>query len=319
MGIRVSQRVSKQQIEQAKKIDLLTYLQTFEPQELVKVGHGEYKTRTHDSLKVSENGKWNWCSHGFGGTTALNYLIRVQQMDFVSAVRMLCETESVSFVQHVKTEALPPEQEQRPFTQPLPDKGTEAVAAYLHGREIRSRVTRFCIREGLLYQTTRGGYKNCVFVGKDETGQPKSASMRGCQGKFRGDATGSQKQYGFCIPAEQPDSPTVEVYEAPIDAMSGASFRVLKDRSSWRPVHYLALGGLNYRALDAFLDAHPEVKNIRLCLDNDEPGRTFSAKLMERYQKKGYKMQDCPPRAGKDYNDALIHYSLNLSRKAIEK
>ena len=69
---------------------------------------------------------------------------------------------------------------------------------------------------GILYQTTRGSYRNCVFVGKDADGVPRSAFQRGCQGSFRGDVAGSQKQYGFLIPAEAENCDTVEIYEAPL-------------------------------------------------------------------------------------------------------
>ena len=55
--------VSKEQIAQAKEIDLFSYLQTYEPQELVKSGPNEYRTATHDSLKIS-NGFWHWTSRG---------------------------------------------------------------------------------------------------------------------------------------------------------------------------------------------------------------------------------------------------------------
>ena len=51
--------VTPEQIERAKQIDLLTYLQTYEPQELVRFSGNVYTTRTHDSLKIS-NGKWCW-------------------------------------------------------------------------------------------------------------------------------------------------------------------------------------------------------------------------------------------------------------------
>ena len=50
-------------VERARKIDLLTYLRTYEPQELVHFGGGTYCTREHDSLKIS-NGKWCWFSRG---------------------------------------------------------------------------------------------------------------------------------------------------------------------------------------------------------------------------------------------------------------
>ena len=169
-------RLTEEQIQQAKRIDLLTWLRTHQPDELVQVGRTEYTTRTHDSLRISENGKWNWFSRGFGGTTALNYLIRVQGMDFVSAVRLLCEVEPVPAPPSHPSMPAPP----REFHPPVKDRGTEAVTAYLKGRGIRGQVIRWCLREGILYQTTRAGYKNCVFVGLDETGRPRAASLRGC-------------------------------------------------------------------------------------------------------------------------------------------
>lgn len=68
-------------------MDLLTYLQNYEPQELIHVSGGTYCTREHDSLKIS-NGKWNWFSRGIGGKTALDYLIKVKdQGDFHGAER----------------------------------------------------------------------------------------------------------------------------------------------------------------------------------------------------------------------------------------
>lgn len=50
-------------IEQARQIDLLTYLQACEPHELVRISANNYTTRTHDSLKIS-NGK-RMCEDGF--------------------------------------------------------------------------------------------------------------------------------------------------------------------------------------------------------------------------------------------------------------
>jgi hypothetical protein len=57
--------VTKAQIEQARKMDLLTYFQNFEPQELVRIGADAYSIREHDSLKIS-NGKWCWWSRRIG-------------------------------------------------------------------------------------------------------------------------------------------------------------------------------------------------------------------------------------------------------------
>ena len=76
--------VTREQIDRAKQWDLLSYLQTYEPGELKKTGPREFCTVTHDSLKIS-NGKWHWTTRGFGGRTALDYLIQVRDMPFVEA------------------------------------------------------------------------------------------------------------------------------------------------------------------------------------------------------------------------------------------
>ena len=80
--------VTREMIDRAKEMDLLTYLQTYEPQELVHFGGSTYCTREHDSLKIS-NGKWCWFSRGIGGRTALDYLIKVKEIPFTEAVERI--------------------------------------------------------------------------------------------------------------------------------------------------------------------------------------------------------------------------------------
>ena len=46
-------------VKKAEEMDLLTYLQNYEPHELVKIGNETYTTKTHDSIRIS-NGLWNW-------------------------------------------------------------------------------------------------------------------------------------------------------------------------------------------------------------------------------------------------------------------
>ena len=146
----------------------------------------------------------------------------------------------------------------------------------------------------------------CLWA-KMQNGVPRSAFQRGCQGSFRGDVAGSQKQYGFLIPAESETCDTVEIYEAPIDAMSGATLRQYKHDSPWRSVHYLALGGLNHQPIDYFLQQHPEVKRVSLCFDRDDPGTKLHKNCCETgLTERGYIIQDTPPAIGKDYNDYLL-------------
>ena len=80
--------VTREMIDRAKEMDLLTYLQTYEPQELMHFGGSTYCTREHDSLKIS-NGKWCWFSRGIGGRTALDYLIKVKEIPFTEAVERI--------------------------------------------------------------------------------------------------------------------------------------------------------------------------------------------------------------------------------------
>ena len=55
--------VKAEAIEQARRIDLLTYLSCCEPSNLVHISGNNYCTREHDSLKI-KNGKWYWFSRG---------------------------------------------------------------------------------------------------------------------------------------------------------------------------------------------------------------------------------------------------------------
>ena len=49
---------TKEQIEQVRQIELLTYLQRYEPTELIRIRGDTYCTKEHDSLKIS-NGNQN--------------------------------------------------------------------------------------------------------------------------------------------------------------------------------------------------------------------------------------------------------------------
>ena len=156
-------------------------------------------------------------------------------------------------------------------------------------------------------------------MGKDEGGVPRSAFQRGCQGTYRGDVTGSQKKYGFLMQAENPDCDTVELYEAPIDAMSGATLRQYTDIGKWRSVHYLALGGLNYLPIDYFLQQHPQVKNVVLCFDRDEPGLRFAETVTKRLAERGCNVEKRLPAVGKDYNESLIWYKSKIEKQRGER
>lgn len=59
-------------VEQAQQIDLLTYLQSYEPQEIVRISGNNYTTCTYDSLEIF-NGRWMWWPQRIGGYNAFDY------------------------------------------------------------------------------------------------------------------------------------------------------------------------------------------------------------------------------------------------------
>lgn len=156
-------------IEQARQMDLLSYLQRYEPDNLKHVARNVYCTREHDSLKIS-NGKWYWWSRGFGGVSALDYLIKVKEYSFVEAVEALAGiTESWS-----PPPVSAPKEEPKVLLLPPRNKNCDQVTQYLFGRGIDFQIIQECIADGTIYESAR--YHNVVFIGKDESGTPKYAA-----------------------------------------------------------------------------------------------------------------------------------------------
>ena len=162
--------VTKEQIGRAKEWDLLSYLQAYEPQELRRCGGSEYRTVTHDSLKIS-NGKWHWHSRGIGGRTALDYLIKVRGMGFVPAVELLCGERGAAAWE--RPEPGQKERQQKPFSLPEENRCGKAMVSYLQKRGIDADIISQCIGEKILYESRR--YQNCVFVGRDTGGRERQA------------------------------------------------------------------------------------------------------------------------------------------------
>lgn len=66
-------------IEAARRITVMQYLETYHPGELVRKTDREYCTRTHDSLIITPaNGFFHWFSHNVGGNDAIDYLTKVE-------------------------------------------------------------------------------------------------------------------------------------------------------------------------------------------------------------------------------------------------
>ena len=80
-------------IEAARRITVMQYLETYHPGELVRKTDREYCTRTHDSLIITPaNGFFHWFSRHVGGNNAIDYLTKVEgiQRNFRCGAGRLC-------------------------------------------------------------------------------------------------------------------------------------------------------------------------------------------------------------------------------------
>ena len=300
--------VTPEQIQRAKQMDLLTYLQYYEPQELVRFSGNVYTTRSHDSLKIS-NGKWNWWSRGIGGRSALDYLIKVRGMTFPDAVIQIDgQTATASPAPSRKYEPAEPKK----LLLPENNKNNNRVIAYLTGRGIHSSLIDYCLCTGRLYESRP--YHNAVFVGFDRKDTPKYATLRGTSSRrYMGEASGSDKHFSFSIPS-QGDSPRLHLFESAIDVLSYGTLEILAGRD-WRQENYLSLAGIYQpkknisestppAALMQYLKDFPHIKEITLHLDSDTAGR-LAAETLKALLSPSYIVSDEPPNRGKDYNDYL--------------
>ncbi len=293
-------------IERARQTDLLTYLRTFEPNELVHIGGNHYCTREHDSLKIS-NGKWYWFSRGFGGYNALDYLVKVKDVPFVEAVERISGVAAYTPPTTARTENT-----RKPKVLLLPKVSRCATHAYnyLRSRGIDSELIDYCFQTGRIYESLPN--HNVVFVGLDRYSKPRYATLRGIGTDFIGEANGSDKRFSFSIPAQNSDS--LHLFESAIDLLSYATL-VKQHGGSWQRDHLVSLAGV-YKpkenlqesslplTLTRYLSEYPNIKRITLRLDNDKAGG-YMAKALVALLSDKYEVSVQPPPCGKDYNDYL--------------
>jgi len=303
--------VSKTQVELAKQIDLLSYLQTYEPENIIKVSPNEYCLKDHDSLKIS-NKLWHQFSTNTGGKTALDFLIKMRGIDFVNAVRILCNQRAppVFSFQTVNNSPAPPKVTSE-FILPTPNWNNSRVIAYLHNiRGIDSEIIDKCIDANILYESKK--YSNCVFVGRDGTNTPRFACIRSTVSNFRQDIEGSNKKYCFNISSNNNDSRFLVVAESPIDILSIKTLHKMCGET-YENYHYLALAGTVLISLIQYLSDHKQIDNIILALDNDSTGRKCADKIKEiiktdeTLKNRHISVISEPPKEPfKDYNDILL-------------
>lgn len=166
--------VTEQEIAQAKQMNLYQYMQLCEPDNFKPEGPGQFRHKGHSSLTFAEDGSWTYFKTKATGRTALNYLIAVEGVSFVEAVREINRIQGGVRPSFQPVKAPSPPAEKKPakeFRLPKPDKNNYAATAYLRKRCIHPNVLTVCKQKKILYQTSFKNHPNCVFVGRDGNGE----------------------------------------------------------------------------------------------------------------------------------------------------
>ena len=274
------------QIDRANAANLEDFLRA-QGETLVRSGK-EYRWKTHDSLTVCGN-KWFRHSQSRGGFP-VDFVMEFYGKSFPEAVQML--TGEPGDAQPEADPAPSPA-----FRLPLRNITNANILNYLtQERKLSPSLVNFFIAAGDIYEDA--AHHNVVFVGRDADGHPRYASSRGIREKFRQDAAGAEKAFGF---AHRGTDKQLLVFEAPIDLLS---FIELFPKN-WQQHNYLSLGGVSGKALQQFLSERPDVERVFLCLDADKAGEDACKRLVELLPDtvSVTRIQPCM----KDWNDVLVH------------
>ena len=187
----------------------------------------------------------------------------------------------------------------------------EAVYYCCAGRSHRTTKDKECIYLGLIYESLP--MHNVIFLGKDSRGNDRYAAYRSTgEERILGECAGSDKRFSFRLGSEKTSQ--IHVFESAIDLLSYATLIHLSG-GDYHRFDMLSLGGVYARArddmpyklpkaLNYYLETHPQVNTVYLHLDNDRAGWQASKGIQEILQNK-LKVIDNPPPHGKDVNDFL--------------
>ena len=201
------------------------------------------------------------------------------------------------------------QKEEKPFVLPPKNDNMRRVFAYLLNRRgIDREVLYAFVHKGMIYESA--DYHNAVFVGFDSNGNPKHAHKRGTgsESSYKGNVSGSQPEYSFHWSGQ---SDTLYLFEAPIDMLSFISMQ----KEGWRQHSYAASCSVSDRVLFQTLKDNPNIRQVVLCLDSDEPGQTAAKRIADKLFVRGTASEILVP-YHKDWNeDLLAAASFSISKE----
>ena len=289
---------TREQIQRADDTDLYVFL-SGRGEQFKRCGK-EYRWLRHDSVMINKN-EWYRFSQNKGGH-AIDFMKEFYGLSFAEAVKELLGEEGAGETNRRTAKEDAGRQKVCPIPLPgleLPERNEscEIARKYLiEQRKLSEQLVDQMIAKGDIYESKN--YHNVVFVGRDKEQNPRYAAMRGTdENRYRGEAKGSEKAYGF---GHVGTDEKLFVFESPIDLLS----YITAVPEEWEKHSYISLGGLSEKAMKRMYTEYPHIHSIYLCLDNDEPGnercRQFVSLIPEKLSV--YRLEPVK----KDWNECLV-------------
>ena len=289
---------TREQIQRADDTDLYVFL-SGRGEQFKRCGK-EYRWLRHDSVMINKN-EWYRFSQNKGGH-AIDFMKEFYGLSFAEAVKELLGEEGVGETNRRTAKEDAGRQKVCPIPLPgleLPERNEscEIARKYLiEQRKLSEYLVDQMIEKGDIYESK--AYHNVVFVGRDKEQNPRYAAMRGTdENRYRGEARGSEKAYGF---GHIGTDEKLFVFESPTDLLS----YITAVPEEWEKHSYISLGGLSEKAMKRMYTEYPHIHSIYLCLDNDESGnercRQFVSMIPEEFCV--FRLES----AKKDWNECLV-------------
>ena len=291
---------TEEQKVMANSVDLAEFLR-MRGEKLERVGR-EHKliyydgSGKHDSITMSGS-RWFDHKNQVGGG-AIKFMQEFYDMDFQTAVQELLG-QTITPLSHSPPKAIAKE-EKKEFRLPEANANMHRVYAYLiKQRFIDPNIISHFAKQHTLYEDKE--HHNAVFVGVDENGVPRQAHKRSTNSfgnAFRITCEGSDTRYSF---SHFGKSEKLFVFEAPIDMMS---FLTLYQKD-WQKHSCIAMNGVYENSVLTALKNHSNLREIVLCVDNDEGGIEAVDRLRDILHENGYPNVKRLAPEFKDWNECL--------------
>lgn len=282
---------TEQQKAQARQTDIAELLRS--QGETLKRSGSEYEWRD-GSEKVTVRGNLWFHQYEQVGGDAIDFVRRFYNKLYPEAMEFLLGRSG-----GVLTVSPPVQKEEKPFVLPPKNDNMRRVFAYLLNRRgIDREVLYAFVHKGMIYESA--DYHNTVFVGFDSNGNAKHAHKRGTgsESSYKGNVTGSQPEFSFHWYGQ---SDRLYLFEAPIDMLSFISMQ----KEGWRQHSYAASCSVSDRVLFQMLKDNPDIRQVVLCLDSDEPGQTAAKRIADKLFVQGISSEILVP-YHKDWNEDLL-------------